>query len=366
MMPMSIPEQEKNRTEATGFLDKVPVELNDRLIRIVGIPFLGIVIPNATNFFGHLKPHDVVYWMGYAFAITLSTLIWQGNRYLLFRTRKRFTWFDKPIEKLILLIVNNVFYTAPITVALLCLWYRLAGFEKTDWEVIQVIVLINVICVLFVTHVYETVFMVKEQQGEQLRNAELSRAKAEAELNALKNQVDPHFMFNSLNSLSYLISTDSKKAALFTENLAEVYRYILNQKDQTLVLLEDELAFTHKYNELLYLRFGNAIRFRRHFNGTLDKQYLIPPTSVFVAFENAVKHNEVSEQYPLQVDIDLKGDDLIISNKIRHKRNVQHSSGIGLKNLDERFKIITGKCISSEKTDDQKFLVKLPLIPLSS
>jgi len=208
--------------------------------------------------------------------------------------------------------------------------------------------------------------MVKEQQSEQLKNAELSRAKAEAELAALKNQIDPHFMFNSLNSLSYLISTDQQKASLFTENLAEVYRYILSQKDQPLVLLEDELDFTHKYTELLRLRFGKALHFKKHFNGTQEKSYLIPPTSVFVTLENAVKHNEISELHPLQIDIDLKEDHLIISNRIREKRNLRHSSRIGLKNLDERFRLVTGKNILSGKNSENFFNVRLPLIPLKS
>lgn len=342
------------------------IRLNDLTMRLVGIPFFGIVIPNASGLFGSLNFNDLVYWLGYLYFIVLAGLIWEGNRYLLFRTRKRFTWFDKPIEKLILLLLNNIFYTSPLTVAWLCVWYRLAGFEKVNWDVIQVVVLINVICVLFVTHVYETVFMVKEQQGEQLKNAELSRAKAEAELAALKNQIDPHFMFNSLNSLSYLISTDQEKASLFTENLAEVYRYILAQKDQTLVLLEDELDFTHKYTELLDLRFGKALIFKRHFNGTTEKNYLIPPTSVFVALENAVKHNEISEQFPLVVNVDLKDDHLIISNKIRKKKNLQHSSRIGLKNLDERFKLVTGKNILSGKNENDHFVVELPLILMQS
>lgn len=337
-------------------------QLNDRMIRLIGVPTFGIVIPNLAGLFGDLTYPDTLYWLGYVFFILLAYLIWQGNRYLLFRTRKRFTWFDKPIEKLILLLLNNIFYTSPLTIAWLCLWYRMAGFEKVDWPAIQLVVLINVICVLFVTHVYETLFMLKEQQGEQLINADLSRAKAEAELAALKNQIDPHFMFNSLNSLSYLISTDHAKAGMFTENLAEVYRYILSQKDSTLVLLEDELAFTHQYTALLHLRFGNALNFKRHFNGELDKQFLIPPTSVFVALENAVKHNEISEKFPLQVDIYLRDEKLVISNKIRPKRNLQHSSGIGLKNLDERFKITTGRGIFSGALDGNTFQVTMPLI----
>src|SRR5688572_24444174 len=281
------------------------VKLNDNLMRMIGIPLFGIVIPNLTGLFGPLAYSDATYWFGYLYFIGLAALIWQGNRYLLFRTRSRFTWFDRPIEKLILLFVNNIFYTSPLTVAWLCMWYQWAGFSSIKWDTILIVTLVNVICVLFVTHVYETVFMVKEQQGEQLKNAELSRAKAEAELTALKNQIDPHFMFNSLNTLSHLIDTDKKKALLFTENLADVYRYILSQKDQTLVLLEDELEFTHKYTELLHLRFGEALIIKKRFNGMAEKNFLIPPTSVFVAFENAVKHNEISEQSPMHIDVDV-------------------------------------------------------------
>ncbi|MEQ9414114.1 MAG: histidine kinase, partial [Cyclobacteriaceae bacterium] len=239
-----MPESEQSEHETEKRITHSEVKLDDNTFRRIGIPFFGLLIPNATGLFGTLTFTDLFYWLGYLYFISLAFLIWQGNRYLLFRTRKRFTWFDKPVEKLVLLLMNNIFYTAPLTIAWLCLWYIWAGFPKTDWSAIQMVVLINVICVLFVTHVYETVFLVKEKESETVKNEQLQRARAEAELTALKNQVDPHFMFNSLNTLSYLIKSDGEKALLFTENLAEVYRYILIQKDHTLVLLEDELEFT--------------------------------------------------------------------------------------------------------------------------
>lgn len=343
--------------------DQPVEELNDRAMRLIGVPFFGVVIPNITGLFGHLTVKDPAYWLGYLYFIALSGFIWQGNRYLMFRTRKRFTWFDKPIEKLILLLLNNIFWTSPLTVASLCLWYQWAGFDSIKWNTILIVTLVNVICVLFVIHVYETVFMVKEQQSEQLKNAELSRAKAEAELEALKNQIDPHFMFNSLNSLSYLVGTDPTKAKLFIENLADVYRYILSQKEQTLVMLEDEFAFMDKYIELLKLRFGLALDIKRNVNGTTSKEFLIPPISAFVALENAVKHNEIGEHLPLCVSISVENDSLVMRNKIQPKRTLQHSSKIGLKNLDDRFKIITGKGIETENADGV-FTVSLPLIPL--
>ena len=339
------------------------IKPNDNVIRLIGIPLFGISIPNLTGLFGSLSYSDSIYWLGYLYFIGLAALIWQGNRYLLFRTRSRFTWFDRPVEKLILLFLNNIFYTSPLTVAWLCVWYQWAGFETIKWDTILVVTLVNVICVLFVTHVYETVFMMKEQENEQVKNAELLRAKAEAELSALKNQIDPHFMFNSLNTLSYLITTDVSKASMFTENLAEVYRYILSQKDQSLVILEDELNFTKKYTDLLHLRFGDALHIRKSFNGTTEKSFLIPPTSVFVAFENAVKHNELSEQMPLRIEMEVRDGNLFIINPIQNRKSIHHPSKIGLKNLEDRFQIVTGKGITAEQKKNN-FVVSFPLIPI--
>ena len=341
------------------------IQLDDATFRWIGIPSFGLLIPNATGLFGPLRFTDLAYWLGHVYFILLAYFIWQGNRYLLFRTRKRFTWFEKPMEKLILLLLNNVFFTAPLTIAWLCLWYVWAGFSKPDWGVIQMVVLINVICVLFVTHVYETVFLVKEKESETIKNEQLQRARAEAELTALKNQVDPHFMFNSLNTLAHLVKSDTKKALLFTEDLAEVYRYILVQKDHTFVLLEDELEFTSRYTGLLHLRFGQALVINRHFNGRMGKGYLIPPTSVFVAFENAVKRNEISEARPLHIDMAVKGNRLTIANQIQEKGSRQKSSQIGLKNLAERFQLITGNNIEAYR-EEGRFIVSLPLTPLTT
>lgn len=336
------------------------VHLNDNTIRLVGIPFFGIAIPNLTGLFGSLPLTDVRYWFGYVFFICLAGAIWQGNRFLLFRTRKRFTWFDKPIEKLVLLFLNNIFYTTPLTIAWLCAWFNIAHFD-IKWDTILIVSLLNVICVLFVTHVYETVFMVKEQQNEQLKNSELHRAKAEAELTALKNQVDPHFMFNSLNTLTHLITTDGPRALKFTENLAEVYRYILMQKDHALVQLEDELEFTQKYLDLLRIRFGSALHLKQEFSKKETEAYLIPPTSIFVAIENAVKHNEVSESLPMTITLIIQHHKIEIRNTVFRKKIHSKSSGIGLKNLMERFLITTGNPIESGP-EGAFFKVSLPLV----
>ncbi|GAB3337611.1 hypothetical protein GCM10027429_22210 [Marivirga atlantica] len=359
-----MPETEILADKTEKNLTKAEVQLNDGKFMFIGVVSFGLLIPNVAGLFGDLGFGSPLYWLGYIYFIGLSYLIWQGNRYLLFRTRKRFTWFDKPMEKLILLFMNNIFYTAPLTIAWLCAWYAMAGFPKTDWNAIEIVVFINVICVLFVTHVYETVFLVKEKESETIKNEQLQRATAEAELAVLKNQVDPHFMFNSLNTLSYLVKSDQNKALLFTENLAEVYRYILMQKDYQYVLLEDELAFTQQYIDLLHLRFGSALKINNAISSTAKKDYLIPPTSVFVAFENAVKHNVISENSPLMMELYIDDNRLYVINDLREKGNKQSSSKIGLKNLNERFQLVTKHGIDAYQ-ENNKFIVSLPLTPLT-
>ena len=359
-----IAQPEKRMTEPEKKSGHLEIKLNDNVIRLIGIPLLGIIIPHAAGILDGAGIQRPLCWFNGLFFIILSALIWQGNRYLLFRTRKRFTWFDRPVEKLVLLVVNNVFYTAPLTIAWLCVWYQWAGYPKPDWNTIQIVTLINIMCVLFITHIYETVFMLKEQQGEQIRNSELLRAKAEAELEALRNQIDPHFMFNSLNSLSWLITSNPKAALEFTEHLADIYRYILSQKERSLIPLEDELIFMDKYTCLLELRFGSALNVKKHFSVNTEKQYLIPPISAFVAMENAVKHNELSMRNPLTVVLEINDDSLIITNNKREKKTHEPSSKIGLKNLDERFRIITGKTILTENSA-ASFMVSLPMIRMS-
>ncbi len=341
------------------------LKLDDNKIRLIGVPFFGIAIPHLTNLFGELSFNDWQYWLGCVYFVGLSFSIWQGNRYLLFRTRKRFTWFDKPIEKLVLLVFNNIFYTTPLTVLWIWAWYSLAGFNEVDWQTILIVTLINVICVLFITHVYETVFMLKEQQTEQIKNEQLQRAKAEAELEALKNHIDPHFMFNSLNSLTQLINTDTSKALAFTENLAEIYRYILIQKEQSLVSVKDEMDFVNKYTELIELRFGKALSLNDVITNLQEENYYLPPVSIFVAFENIIKHNELSEKQAIYVEVGIKNDNIYIRNSRRPKKINGKPLQTGLSNLAERFKIITSKNIEINK-NDEFFEVVLPLVKLQS
>jgi sensor histidine kinase YesM len=141
-------------------------------------------------------------------------------------------------------------------------WYYFFDHGHVQWNKVFEATLIIMICVIFITHVYETVFLVKQTETDKVKKEQLERSKAEAELQALKNQIDPHFIFNSLNTLSYLIEEKPQKARQFNDSLADVYRYILHNKERTLVLLGEEMDFMNDYFLLLKIRFENAVQLK--------------------------------------------------------------------------------------------------------
>ena len=333
-------------------------ELRDGRVRLVGIPFFGIVIPNLTGLFGPLGTSSPAYWLGYVWFVLLAFLIWQGNRYWLLRQREHYDWFDSPVRKVIALLFANVFYTAPLTVAMLVVWYRLTH-RAVDWSAVQVVALANVICVVFITHVYETVYLIRERESDMLAFERLERAKVQAELQSLEAQLDPHFLFNSLNTLAHFVDTDPRRARAFTELLADVYRLLLRNRRRELVPLADELAFAERYVELLRLRFGDGVRLA--VRGAAPPGALVPPMALQALLENAVKHNEVHADSPLEVEITLADGSLEVANPRRPKRVPPVSAGVGLSNLAERTLRLTGRRLEV-RADPERFAVALPLL----
>src|SRR5690606_18356232 len=230
-----------------------------------------------------------------------------------------FNWYNKPIRKIAAVLIAISFYTVPVSVLLLLGWYSLFEQGRPNRQVIVISTLIIMICVIFIAHVYETVFLVKESENEMLRNEQLERAKAEAELEILKSQIDPHFIFNSLNTLSHLIEEKPAKAKLFNDHLADVYRHILQHKERELVLLRDEMHFLHNYFSLLRIRFENAVQLRSEIDESQYEAWLIPPISLQLLAENAIKHNEFSDSNPLVIYVQQKGESLTVSNRLNRK-----------------------------------------------
>lgn len=357
---------EKEATKTNSTVTKSPgsTRVNDIGFRLVLVPFFGILIPLVTKLVDHTSfPHWKIK-LSYLYTIGLSLLIWEGNRYLLFTLRSYFNWFNQPMRKVIVLVLAASFFTIPISVLLLIIWYQLFQQGRVQWDVVTESTLVIMISVLFIVHVYETVFLVKESESEMVKNAQLEQAKAEAELEALRNQIDPHFIFNSLNTLSHLIEEKPQKARQFNDNLADVYRYILQSKKRELVLLREELSFLNDYFYLLQIRFENAVQLQIGIPEGLHDQYLIPPISLQVLAENAIKHNEFSVSAPLVVDVQLQHGWLIVKNPIRKKVLRKPSSRIGLANLQDRYKLTTSRDIIITE-EEENFVVRLPVLKIT-
>jgi hypothetical protein len=333
--------------------------LNDLGIRIVMIPLFGVLVPHLTGYLGPLSPVDPRYWLGLVWGCLISFCIWHGNRFFLIKQREHYDWFQHPVRKLAVLVFASIFYTSACTITLTLAWFRFAGLQ-TDWVVIRSVTLASVVCVLFITHVYETVYLIQQRESDLLTFERLQRTRIEAELEALKTQVAPHFLFNSLNTLSWLIENSPPKALDFNQNLAEVYRYILLARRRELVPLSEELEFLEQYFSLLKIRFEDSLALRISPPGDRLQNWYIPPISLQVLVENAVKHNEHSPLRPLMIDIGFESAAVRVANEKRGRASILPAAGVGVKSLDDRCRLVLGRGldVSNSAAD---FVVLVPV-----
>ncbi|MEQ8627348.1 histidine kinase [Ekhidna sp.] len=189
---------------------------------------------------------------------------------------------------------------------------------------------------------------------------QIQKELAAAKLESLKNQVNPHFLFNSFSVLTSLVEEDSKTAVKFISKLSDMYRYILENDEKTVVTLEEELAFIDSYTFLLSMRHRSAIVVHKHLD-LPSKEILIPPMSIQVLIENAVKHNSFSIDEPLHIIVKNDGQKaIIVENEKRKKEHLTSSTQIGLKNLSKRLILSAGKALEI-LDNEQTFQVRLPL-----
>ncbi|MDR0667378.1 MAG: histidine kinase [Prevotellaceae bacterium] len=199
--------------------------------------------------------------------------------------------------------------------------------------------------------------LMEEKKNSQIEIQKLQQAQMAAEIALLKEQLSPHFLFNTLNILSTL--TKEKEAKDFIQELAKVYRYVLQYKNNDMATLQEELQFLHSYWYILKMRFENSIGL----TVTIPEQILqsaIPPLTLQILIENAIKHNVVSAEKPLTVCIYQDNQSIIVENKYQPKLIVENT-GEGLKNIGQRYKLLFDKEISVQN-DDGLFQVKLPVI----
>jgi LytS/YehU family sensor histidine kinase len=195
-----------------------------------------------------------------------------------------------------------------------------------------------------------------EINAEKLKAAHIS-----SQFETLKNQVNPHFLFNSLNVLTNLVYDDQDTAAKFIKQLSQVYRYVLESKDRNLVSLKIELEFVDSFIFLQKMRFGESLHVSINVPEDM-RMHLVPPLAIQMLLENAIKHNIVSKNNPLNIDLYIEKNVLVVKNNLQRKNIIpEESSGIGLKNIAERYNYLTNLEVKVLEQDGL-YMVKLPLI----
>jgi LytS/YehU family sensor histidine kinase len=213
---------------------------------------------------------------------------------------------------------------------------------------------------LFLNTINAVYFFNKKYREKELETEKLKSSTISARYEVLNNQINPHFLFNNLNTLSTLIRTDTKKADLFLQKLSDIYRYLLKTNEDELVRLKDELNFLNDYIELLQIRFGDAIKINMSIDEGLHET-MVPPTVLQLLVENVVKHNYFTEKQPVNVTIENSGNTILVANTLQKKEAIETSFGIGLKNISERYRFFD-KDIDVQDKDESFFKVAIPVI----
>ena len=227
--------------------------------------------------------------------------------------------------------------------------------------------LVAIIVTFFVTLAFHAFYFYKAYTENKVKEQKVIAGTASAQFESLKNQIDPHFLFNSLNVLSSLIEENPDNAQRFTTSLSKIYRYVLEQKDKELVPVEEELAFAKTYMNLLKMRFENSITYEL----PTDEDWIasslsmteakVVPLSLQLLLENTIKHNVVSETKPLHIKIYFENSYLIVENNLQKKEILQERKGVGLQNIVNRYALISERKVLVEETQTE-FKVKIPIL----
>ncbi len=238
--------------------------------------------------------------------------------------------------------------------------YSLMGYEYSRDHYWQAFLLAFFFNLIFET-LYEADYIFSKYKESAVERETLERLSLSQEFDSLKNQVNPHFLFNCFNTLSSLISVDKEKAVLFLDELSKVYRYLLRNNQESMSSLENEMKFIESYFKLLQTRHGDAVRL----NTKVDRQYfsyLVPSLTLQLLVENAVKHNALSKNYPLVIDIfTATGNKLVVSNNLQRRSVKAPGTGIGLQNIQQKYQLLKQPGFQIME-GGKNFTVVLPLI----
>lgn len=228
-------------------------------------------------------------------------------------------------------------------------------YNFTNWFFINLALMVTAFM-----HARGFMLAMKEHAKEKIEEQKVIANTASAQFTSLKNQLDPHFLFNSLNVLDALIDEDPKKAQKFTHQLSKVYRYVLEQKDKEKISVQQELDFAKVYSELMKMRFEESLKIDLEQKNSFSSVFVVP-LSLQLLLENAMKHNFATANNPLMIKVYQENNYLVVENNIQEREKLDHRQGIGLANIENRYALQSPNKVIIEKSETY-FKVKLPLL----
>jgi Histidine kinase len=346
----------------TGFNAR---EIHDFWPRLLASPILGALVVNLSGLIDNTRHSPAVLVASYTWFALVAFLIWEGNRRLYFRLPRPEDWLLRPWSRLGLLLGLISLYTIPIAATLLWIWREATGDPGTRQYALTTALFAVVALVIAITHIYETVFLLRDWESARVRSALMEQARLQTELESLGREVDPHFLFNNLNALAHLVDQRSDAAPWFIRTLSATYRYVLGCRGRPLVPLADELEALERHRTLADVRYRGSVRLHVEVHPADARGLMLPPVSLSELFQNALKHNSVAPDVQLVIRVRIDGTTLVFENDLRSGQMPTCSTGIGLANLRERFRIATGRA-ADWAVEADRFVVRLPLVRSSN
>ena len=281
---------------------------------------------------------------------------------------KYFPW-DKKLWRRVIAEFFLTQIVALVSMTLIVFMYILVGYHdfapgsEAFWAHLKMQLFITFVMSLFLVAVYEGIVLFTHWKESLILNEKLEKESIASKFEALQNQVNPHFLFNSLNTLSNLVHEDADRAEDFIDEFSHIYRYVLETKDKMVVPVQEEIEFVRSYLKLCQIRFGEALRSDIKLDiGRLDQ--MIPTLALQTLVENAIKHNRITKKEPLHISIFTDGESLVVQNNFQPRPEKPSSTGIGLQNITDRYHMLSDHepCFQLQ---NEHYVAKLPLIKAS-
>ena len=316
----------------------------------------------------------------YGIAVGFTLVYWVSSRFTVLQLRSKFPEEEDTVRRILLMLPVLLLIVVVVSVTGSHLLELVETRELLPEPPLFYKIVMSYTLVIMVLAIYEGVFFFTKYRQSTIERERLAKENMQGQLAVLKQQMNPHFLFNSLNTLVNIIPEDRRKATLFTQRLSAVYRRILEWRHKELITLEEEVRALQDYVFLMQTRFEDKLEVCWHFGAGAQVQcegkeqqiqlpagvhnYRVVPLSVQLLVENAIKHNVVSTETPLQIDIRLRNNRITVSNPLNLRKDRQlESTGWGHQNLKARYGMVTEEPVEIHQTTSS-YEVSIPVFPV--